>query len=52
MRQKEAAVEIARRSHMIAPISPQVRLHLSRLRRGDATSALARGLGQDTPDGN
>ena len=45
---KEAAAEIARRSHMIAPISHKVRLHLSGLGRGDATSALARGLGQDT----
>src|SRR5216683_7380503 len=31
---------------------PQVQLHLSGLGQGDATSALARGLGQDTPDGN
>jgi hypothetical protein len=48
---KEAAAEITRRAHMI-PDKPQIRLHLSGLGRGDAASALARGLGQDTPDGN
>ena|SRR5437867_9841470 len=34
------------------PDKPQVRLHLSGLGQGDTAPALARGLGQNTPDGN